>query len=274
MSLETTIADLVSAANNLTSAVNSKMGEIDQKVDDVASSFSSAIKEASGSTFYVDQASGNDTNSGSSSNPLKTLKEANDRMIPGGAYIVYLVTDYVMDQGNEMHPPTNAMVRIQGLKGDNTKAVVTSKWSLNNLLGGNIVIGSVNQSNGCSFYFKDIRLKLELAGIDDQEVPVFGRQCFVRTNAGTSPSVRMDVQFDDCDLSDYLDTAKAYSDGGGATDAYVMEMQTNVVGLILKSAALSADDVANRTYFVRDRDMNSVNDKIVTTNNTSVFRTV
>lgn len=273
MSLETTIADLVSAANNLTDAVNGKMSEIDAKVTNVADSFANEIRSSIGAIYYVDQQSGNDLNSGTSADEaLLTLDAAADKMIPGGAYIVYLRSDYILDHV-EMRPPANALVRIQGLKPDGSKAVVTSTYNPDKeSTGGYLVIGSFNQTEGCSFFFKDIEVRLNIDGADAETTPFFGRQCLIRTNAGTSPSTRMDIQFDDCDLTQFLDQAQAHLDGGGTVDIHVIEMQTNVVGLILKGVAVSAVDATNKARFVRDRDMSSVTDKIVSSNNVAIFR--
>jgi len=74
MSLEQTIADLVAASNNLTGTINSKMNEIDQKVDEATESVPSAIRSKSLQTFYVDSIVGNDNNPGTESQPVKTWK--------------------------------------------------------------------------------------------------------------------------------------------------------------------------------------------------------
>ncbi|EGR2744171.1 hypothetical protein MYC06_004700 [Vibrio parahaemolyticus] len=71
MSLEQQIAALVDASNNLTGAVNSKLGEIDAAVAAAVK----AIPDLS-RIFYVDAVSGNDNALGTEQEPLKTIYEA------------------------------------------------------------------------------------------------------------------------------------------------------------------------------------------------------
>lgn len=79
MSLETQIAALVTAANNLTAAVNGKMTEIDQKVDDAVVSVPGTVKSylENRISYYVDSVNGNDANDGLSwAKAKRTLKAA------------------------------------------------------------------------------------------------------------------------------------------------------------------------------------------------------
>lgn len=66
MSLESTIAGLVTASNKLTDAVNGKMGQIDLKVTAAVSAVPSQIISSMARSFLVDPVSGNDLNDGSS----------------------------------------------------------------------------------------------------------------------------------------------------------------------------------------------------------------
>ena len=81
MSLESQVASLVSAANKLTSEIAGKMKGIDQKVDAATASVPNSIKQESYKDFYIDAVNGNDSNSGSISSPLKTIREASDRSL-------------------------------------------------------------------------------------------------------------------------------------------------------------------------------------------------
>ena len=79
MSLETQIAALVTAANNLTGAVNGKMTEIDQKVDEAVASVPGTVKSylENRTSYYVDSVNGNDANDGKSwAKAKRTLKAA------------------------------------------------------------------------------------------------------------------------------------------------------------------------------------------------------
>tara|TARA_Y100000782_G_scaffold3033_1_gene3488 strand:- start:472 stop:1314 length:843 start_codon:yes stop_codon:yes gene_type:complete len=105
MSLETTIADLVSAANNLTSSVNGKMNEIDQKVDQATEAVPSTIRDLASQSFYIDAVGGDDSNDGTIQQPLKTSGEATRRAVQGGNVNLYFkqqqahVAEFFMETG-------------------------------------------------------------------------------------------------------------------------------------------------------------------------------
>tara|TARA_B100000929_G_scaffold244902_1_gene202991 strand:+ start:2078 stop:2893 length:816 start_codon:yes stop_codon:yes gene_type:complete len=85
MSLEQTIADLVAASNNLTGTINTKMNEIDQKVDEAVKAIPELHKE-----IYVSAGSGNNSNTGTSGSPVQTIKEAIERIPENGSGEVFL----------------------------------------------------------------------------------------------------------------------------------------------------------------------------------------
>ncbi|MEL0625031.1 hypothetical protein V6238_18305 [Marinomonas arenicola] len=94
MALEEQVSALVSAANNLTETVNSKIGEIDKKVDDSIEELNSAFpvkyQEYSQRVHYVDCVAGNDKNSGlTKSQAFKTLAQAFVAGIGAGAQDIY-----------------------------------------------------------------------------------------------------------------------------------------------------------------------------------------
>ncbi|MGM0985421.1 MAG: hypothetical protein ACQEXI_00325 [Pseudomonadota bacterium] len=87
MSLEQTIADLVAASNNLTGSVNSKMNEIDQKVDQAVGSVPDTVKGIMSLEFFVDPVNGDDS---SANGPLKTIPEAIKRGVSGSSITITL----------------------------------------------------------------------------------------------------------------------------------------------------------------------------------------
>lgn len=90
MSLEQQVANLVAASNNLTGAVNGKLDEIDNKVDQATADVPSSIRKEVNKTFYIDAANGNDNNGGSEANPLKTINKAIQLGMSGGTVVLYL----------------------------------------------------------------------------------------------------------------------------------------------------------------------------------------
>lgn len=100
MSLEAQIAALVTAANNLTSAVNGKMTEIDAAVDAAVKAIPNMSKD-----YFVDAVSGVDTALGTSAAPLKTIGEAMSRTATTPYAVIYLMAG----QTHEYSGPSNMM---------------------------------------------------------------------------------------------------------------------------------------------------------------------
>lgn len=100
MSLEGQVAALVSAANNLTDVVSSKISDIDSKVLAATNSVPGMLSL----TLYVNATTGNDeTGKGSSALPFKTIKRAVDSTAPICRLVVILAgssaeTKHVIDQ--------------------------------------------------------------------------------------------------------------------------------------------------------------------------------
>lgn len=84
MSLESQVAALVEASNNLTGAVNNKIAEIDRKVDEATAEVPAAVVKTMNREIYVDALNGNDSAEGTSTSPVRTFNKAL-RMIPPGA---------------------------------------------------------------------------------------------------------------------------------------------------------------------------------------------
>ncbi|WP_408900121.1 hypothetical protein [Photobacterium piscicola] len=85
MSLEQQIGALVKASENLTGAVNGKIGEIDKKVDAAVKAIPELHK-----TFYIDSVAGNDNALGTQSLPIKTIYEAVIRTPINGSVSIFL----------------------------------------------------------------------------------------------------------------------------------------------------------------------------------------
>lgn len=90
MSLEAQITALVEASNKLTSAVDGKIVEIDNKVDKATASVPSTIHSMSQGSYYVDCRNGLDSNDGTISRPFKNISAIVNKTIPGGRYYIYL----------------------------------------------------------------------------------------------------------------------------------------------------------------------------------------
>ncbi|HDQ4100721.1 TPA: hypothetical protein P8P07_005849 [Pseudomonas aeruginosa] len=91
MSLETQIAALVTAANNLTGAVNGKMNEIDQKVAAATGAVPAQINARLRMLLYVDPVSGSNANTGASfALAKKTIAGAISEVPSGGFATIYL----------------------------------------------------------------------------------------------------------------------------------------------------------------------------------------
>lgn len=90
MALETTIANLVEAANALTSAVTGKMAQIDAKVDAATKAVPAAVVAEMYKTLYVDANAGIDTAVGTQAAPLKTIEAALAKIPSGAIGLIFL----------------------------------------------------------------------------------------------------------------------------------------------------------------------------------------
>ena len=131
MSLENQIANLVGAANNLTSEVAGKMRQIDNKVDAATQAVPNTIREYSEQRFYIDAIDGDDSNDGSPGAPLKTIAAVRLRTINGSRVTIFPrsgQTHYVKGYGVSMN---TGMIRISGTweKDTNGGQVPSIVWS-------------------------------------------------------------------------------------------------------------------------------------------------
>lgn len=91
MSLESTIADLVTKTTNLLDYFNNKKAGIDSAVAAAIAAVPANLK-----VFYINQLTGDDTSVGSTSAPLKTLDRALSNTPVGGVCRVYFQDDYTL----------------------------------------------------------------------------------------------------------------------------------------------------------------------------------
>jgi hypothetical protein len=89
MSLESQIADLVTATNGLITAFNAKKAGIDSSVAAAIAAVPDALR-----TWYVDQVNGLDTNAGTLAAPFKTINKALAATPSFGVCTVQLLSDY------------------------------------------------------------------------------------------------------------------------------------------------------------------------------------
>lgn len=186
MALEDQVADLVAASNNLTSEVNGKISQIDQKVNQATSEVTEKIRQQFDVTFYVDAESGSDSNDGlTSSRPLATINSAvSSSRSPSGARIrVEMLGDVVVEQiisfsNKHVFIQTNGhdltlsafdvsdsngnnvgtgLRRIQG-RGQNSSLVIK---------GGRLLMGDcVSTGNGDQWFWRNYRTAIQMGGID------------------------------------------------------------------------------------------------------------
>ncbi|HIF9214604.1 TPA: hypothetical protein ACX6QF_000056 [Photobacterium damselae] len=104
MGLEQQISSLVQASENLTGAVNNKIGEIDKKVNAATSSVPDKIKEQMTNKIYVDSVSGNDINSGKSLNePKRNIYAAINSVPMGSSLIIILLGQQVYELNSDIN---------------------------------------------------------------------------------------------------------------------------------------------------------------------------
>ncbi|EGN9571855.1 hypothetical protein IS267_004462 [Salmonella enterica] len=98
MSLEAQIAALVQASNNLTGAVNGKIGEIDKSLAEFEKNAPIIARAQAYKTVYLSNA-GNDNNDGLSDiRPKRTLQSAVNEGLVGGTLHIYLCSDFLLEQ--------------------------------------------------------------------------------------------------------------------------------------------------------------------------------
>lgn len=121
MSLESQIAALVAASNNLTQSVNDKIDEIDTQVQAAIK----AIPELN-KVFYIDSVAGNDNVAGTEVSPLKTIKAAVERTPQNGSVLICVKRnqDHVMSGSQaSVIDVTNKVVTISSYGAGNKPVI-------------------------------------------------------------------------------------------------------------------------------------------------------
>ncbi|EQB8931497.1 hypothetical protein ACYVMD_004572 [Vibrio parahaemolyticus] len=121
MSLEQQIAALVTASNNLTSAVNGKIDEIDKRMDQAEQEFEEfttvdfpqRVQDAQTVMFFIDPVNGNDSNTGtSSSNAFKTVAPLYSKTYKSGAIYKNVTIAFKTGYEYELNCSVYAVERI------------------------------------------------------------------------------------------------------------------------------------------------------------------
>ena len=134
-----------SSRNSLTSAVNGKMNQIDQKVDEATASVPNTIREMSSQVFYVDSDNGVDdpNRSGSQGESFKTVLYAASRAAPNGLITIRLGgnADHVCEVPENLKHHNHFHGKTFLIRGDGNKwntqnpsrlLCRATKWSSNN----------------------------------------------------------------------------------------------------------------------------------------------
>ncbi|MCC3836284.1 hypothetical protein [Vibrio parahaemolyticus] len=102
MSLEQQVTALVEASNNLTSAVNGKITEIDKKVAEATASVPTAIRNNMEWSAFIDPVNGvdNENRDGGINQPFRTIKYVVDRTLNGATCYVKLMSGQHSVEGN------------------------------------------------------------------------------------------------------------------------------------------------------------------------------
>lgn len=152
MSLEQQVAALVDAANNLTSSVNNKMSGIDQKVNAAVKAIPELYKE-----YYVSP-SGNDNNLGTQAEPLKTVRQAANRIPIGGSGTIYCETGgaYILNESLSWWSFTNIdgkVITIQRYGNSNAANPILRMIAVPSEAGGTTMVAKGFAANGDAALF-------------------------------------------------------------------------------------------------------------------------
>ncbi|AOA05691.1 hypothetical protein [Pseudomonas sp. TMW 2.1634] len=187
MSLESQIADLVSAANGLITVFSAKKSSIDAAV-----AAAIAAVPANKKIFYVHQLNGLDTNDGSITAPLKTIDKALANTPYGGICAILLQADYLMSAN-----VANLEGRFLELRSDdpaNRRFLRPIYYDVS----GVTQLTAFPASGGNALHFRD--LKIELPSATGLTVTVINN-CLLRAGSTTS-SALFPVKMTDTTVTD------------------------------------------------------------------------
>ncbi|RUR46209.1 hypothetical protein [Vreelandella populi] len=156
MSLESQIAALVSAANNLTSQVAGKMAGIDKAVKNAVEGIPREIERKMDREVFVDQLNGDDNNPGTSANPVKTIRKAAQETPSGAAVSITLMSDYEFYDVRDNADFLNAYVRIRSFDVNSHKKIKFNRYNND----GRERIAGFGSRRGGLFNFYNVVLEL------------------------------------------------------------------------------------------------------------------
>ncbi len=255
MSLEQQVTALVEASNNLTGAVNAKIGEIDQAVQDATDEFNRQIDEViksipeSLTNIYVNHETGNDNNTGlSSAAKLQTLDKALAIAATKKAVVIHLgrVSDaqnnpyYVYDK----HNMNNIQLSIRADVNDGYTTAAAGSGLENEFYkvpkivfthkAGRTYVGSMRQDGG-RLTFGSYRLSVNI-----EWLVTSGAQLAYDGNPGISQNETALVSFSGgCKVFLNCDTSGAYSEHVGFIESNGTIRGDFVQGIEDKSTALN-----------------------------------
>lgn len=210
MSLETQIADLVSATNSLIAVFNGKSAAIDARV-----SAAIAATPEMRRIWYVDQVAGLDTNAGTAAAPLKTIGKAIANTPTNGICNVLLLSDYTVDSQIDLN------VGRLIVEGSGARRTITAKYYGDAV---SAMLGAFRFTDPTGLIgFRNIALVL--AGLGGLPEPTSRRLAsFIRSYTGAAVPTLVMVGFEGCIVT------KAADFTGG------------LVGLAASGVSLSAYD--------------------------------
>lgn len=184
MSLESQIADLVTAANGLITTFNTKKAGIESAVSAAIAAIPQGRK-----TFYVHQLDGLDTNDGALATPLKTIDKALAMTPYGGICIIFLLADYAL--ASQVLGFEGRFLEIRSYDPANQRALRPAYYSAS---GGQTILSGFSSIAGAVIALREVQLVLPTQiGFT---APSGINNCFVRTiNAGSSPLLAMKMSF-------------------------------------------------------------------------------
>lgn len=190
MSLESQIADLVSATNALLTNFNAKESSIDTAVAKAIAAIPVNKK-----ILFVHQLNGLDTNDGSLANPLKTIEKAVAMTPVGGVLSLRLLSDYNMVgelsmEGIKLELRTDVISQRRVLRPSYYK----SADQLSTL------ITCFSALLGAEYSLRDITIELPSA-TGQNPAPAGGNNALIKANA-TSPVTLLAVKMINCEVVD------------------------------------------------------------------------
>lgn len=191
MSLESQIADLVSATNALLTNFNAKKSSIDTAVANAIAAIPVNKK-----VLYVHQLNGLDTNDGSAANPLKSIDKAIAMTPVGGVLSVRLLSDYNMSP---------SVLSLEGVRLEMRTDTIAQRRVLRPCYfksgdGTTTLLSCFSANLGAEFSLRDITMELPSAA-GQAPAPTGGDNALFKANA-TSPVTTLPLKFINCEVVD------------------------------------------------------------------------